>query len=358
MTTPTLIDPTKVPRSAMRFANHAPMQFAAGDADTGILPFRMLARSADAIEHYYWGRIVHDLAGMILRKDSVTVDYMHGFDEVIGFANQFSVVDDGLEVSGSLVTTAPNDKADEVYRKGKAGVPYEASIDWNGPEVEIEFIPDGVTTEVNARQFAGPGYVVRKWPLRAIAVCRYGVDAATEMQFSKSSTEPDTVSVSITLPEKESTIMPEITATPAAPAAGAASVEVTDGKQFSHQPGTISIDVLKQFAAEFGPKGTEYLTAGLSIDAARYQFAVHERDEARAQLAQFGETVKAKDAAIVDLQTKLKQFGASVLGQESPVDTDGKPPEDAAKDAKFKQFAQVGGDNRAKFAVGMKLRGE
>jgi len=304
------------------------MQFADGDAATGILPFRMVARSKDAIAHYYWGRIVHDLSGMILRKDSVTVDYAHGFDEVIGFANQFAVTDAGLEVSGSLVTTEPHDKADEVYRKGKAGVPYEASIDWDGPEVQIEYIPDMVTTEVNGQQFAGPGYVVRKWPLRAIAICRYGCDPDTRTQFSKPETE-DTVSVSITTaPNEES----PVSTTPTAPAGGA--TVPADGKQLSQPAGHISIEMLKQFSAEFGPKGTEYITAGLSIDAARYQFAVHQRDEALAANRQFSEQLAAKDATIDDLTKKLKQFGADALGQGSPVGTDGK------SDAK-KQFAQM-----------------
>lgn len=361
MTTLAPLDPKHVPRSAMRFANAKPMQFAAGDADTGVLPFRMLARSADAIEHDCWGSIIHDLSGMIIRKDSVTVDWMHGFDEVIGFANQFSVTENGLEVSGSLVTTAPNDKADEVYRKGKAGVPYEASIDWNGPEVEIEYIPEGVTTEVNAQQFAGPGYVVRKWPLRAISICRYGCDPDTRTQFSKTSTEPDTVSVSITLPETETATVAESSTAPAAPAVGTPPA-VTDGKQFAEKPGVITIDTLKQFSTEFGDKANEYLTAGLSLDTARYQFAVHKRDEAEKQFAALQKQTEVDKAAaaarITDLETKLKQFGVDALGQDKPVDTDGKPPEDAAAAAKQKQFSLVGGDNRAKFAVGMKLRGE
>ncbi len=362
MTKPaTTIDPKNVPRTAMQFATAKPMQFAQGDAETGILPFSMLARSAEAINHYYWGRIVHDFAGMILRRDSVTVDYAHGFDEVIGFANSFSVTASGLEVSGSLVTTEPNDKADEVFRKGKAGVPYEASIDWNGPEVEIEFIPDGVTTAVNDQQFAGPGYVVRKWPLRAIAICRYGCDPDTRTQFSKSQSETDTgtVSVSITSPE-DTEIM---ATTPAAPAADAgppsAPAAGADAKQFAAQPpqvNSISIEMLKQFSAEFGDKANEYVIGGLSIDAARYQFAVHQRDLAKAELTQLTATVAAKDAVIVDLQTKLKQFGVESLGQATPLDTDGKGP--AAGDDRIKKFALAGGDNRAKFAAGMKLRGQ
>ena len=341
----------------MQFAAARPMQFADGDSETGILPFSMVARSAEAVNHYYWGRIVHDFAGMILRRDSVTVDWAHSFDEVLGFANAFSVTENGLEVSGTLVTTQPNDKADEVYRKGKAGVPYEASIDWDGPEVEIEFIPDGVTTAVNDQQFAGPGYVVRKWPLRAIAICRYGCDPDTHTQFSKNETDPGTVSVSIKQFAQESPIMAE--ATPAqAPAAGnpTAPVVGAETKQFAAPPaGVITIDQLKQFSQEFGDKANEYVIGGLSLDAARYQFAIHQRDLAKAEVTQFTATVAAKDAAIAELQTMLKQFGVESLGQPTPIDTDGKGP--AAGDDRIKKFALAGGDNRAKFAAGMKLRG-
>lgn len=353
----TTIDPKAIPRNAMQFAAARPMLFADGDSDTGILPFSMVARSAEAINHYYWGRIVHDFAGMILRRDSVTVDYAHAFDEVIGFANAFSVTANGLEVSGNLVTTEPNDKADEVYRKGKAGVPYEASIDWDGPEVEIEFIPDGVTTAVNDQQFAGPGYVVRKWPLRAIAICRYGCDPDTRTQFSKSESDPGTVSVSITSFAEESPIMAEATLVPAAAGNPTAPAAGADPKQFAApQPGVITIDTLKQFSAEFGDKANEYVIAGLSIDAARYQFAIHQRDLAKAEVTQFTATVAAKDAVIVDLQTKLKQFGVESLGQPTPIDTDGKGP--AAGDDRLQKFALAGGDNRAMFAAGMKLRGQ
>lgn len=341
----------------MRFAFSDRMQFAEGNSETGILPFRMLARSTAPIDHYYWGRIVHDMAGLIVRKDSITVDYTHDYDEVIGFANQFAVTDAGLEVSGSLVTTQANDRADEVYRKGRAGVPYEASIDWNGPEVELEYIPSDVTTEVNGMQFAGPGYVVRKWSLRAIAICRYGADPDTRTQFSKS--ESDTVSVSILTPRKETTIVAETSLVPAA-AGGAPAAAGADTQQFA-QPGHISIEMLKQFSTEFGPKGTEYLTAGLTLDAARYQFAVYQRDQKDVELKAAGEQLTAKDVVINDLKTKLQQFGEQALGQATPLDTTGTGGtgnwQTQVDDAKLKQFALAGGENRAKFAAGMKLRG-
>lgn len=322
------------------------------DASTGVLPFRMIGRSKEAVDHYYWGRIVHDLAGMVLRKPSITVDYCHSSWDVIGFANQFSVVDDGLEIAGSLVSTRENDTADEIYRKGKAGVPWEASIDWWDGETELEYIPENVTTEVNGMQFAGPGYVVRKWTLNAMAICRYGVDRNTSTQFSQS--EAETVSVSITT---SSTETDEVSKTVTAPAAGATAPAET--QQFAQVPaaGHISIEMLKQFSTEFGPKGTEFLTAGLSIDAARYQFAIHERDAAREELKQFAATVTAKDTEIADLKAKLMQFSKEALGQESPVTTDGKPAEKSKLDEKAAQFAEKTTAGRAGFAAGLKLKG-
>jgi hypothetical protein len=322
------------------------------------MPFTMLARSGSAIYHWYWGNIIHDMAGMVPRRESVTVDYAHDMDEVIGFANQFSTGPEGLTVTGSLVSIAENDRADEVYKKGRAGVPYESSIDWFGPDVELEYIPDGVSTSVNDMQFAGPGYVVRKWPLRAASICRYGVDRDTHTQFSETQSEAETVSVSITTSSTETDEVTKSTGT--APAAGATAPAET--QQFAQQPGTpaaghISIEMLKQFSAEFGPKGTEFLTAGLTIDAARYQFAIHERDAAREELKQFAVTVAAKDTEIADLKSKLMQFSKDALGQETPVTTDGKPSEKSKLDEKAAQFSEKTTAGRAGFAAGLKLKG-
>lgn len=352
------VDPKAIPRDAMRFAMPATMKFADVSDSTDVRPFSMLARSKAPVDHYYWGRIVHDFAGMQWREQGITIDYTHDFDAVLGYANQFAITDAGLELSGALVVVETGDKADEVSKKGKAGVPYESSIDWFGPDVELEYIPDGVSTSVNDMQFSGPGYVVRKWPLRAASICRYGVDRDTHTQFSETQSEAETVSVSITTSSTETDEVTKSTGT--APAAGATAPAET--QQFAQGPaaGHISIEMLKQFSAEFGPKGTEFLTAGLTIDAARYQFAIHERDAAREELKQFAATVTAKDTEITDLKAKLMQFSKDALGQESPVTTDGKPGEPAKApntDPRFQQFALQGGDAKAALACAMKLKG-
>jgi hypothetical protein len=350
------VDPSAVPKEAMRFAMPATMRFADVGEGTDVRPFSMLARSKAPVDHYYWGRIVHDFAGMQWREQGITIDYTHDFDAVLGYANQFAITEAGLELSGALIVVEQGDKADEVSKKGKAGVPYESSIDWYGTDVELEYVPDGVTTAVNDMQFAGPGYVVRKWPLRAASICRYGVDRDTRTQFSESQSETETVSVFIMTPSTETDEVTKSTGT--APAAGAtAPAEST--QQFAQVPANhVSIETLKQFSAEFGPKGTEFLTAGLSLDAARYQFALHERDAAREELKQFATTVAAKDATIADLEAKLKQFATTALGQETPVGTDGKPAEKTVVDEKTTQFSLATTPARAAFAASMKLRGK
>lgn len=352
----------QIPAQAFRFIDAHRFQFAEQkDGQTGIYPFSMIARSAEPVEHYYWGRIVHDLSGMVLRKSSVTVDYAHDFDAVIGFADKFSVTENGLEVSGALVSTEPNDKADEVYKKGRAGVPYEASIDWEGLDSELEYIPDGVTTEVNGKQFAGPGYVVRRWPLRAMAVCRYGVDPDSRTQFARSDKPSGgTVSVRVfsnsgevkmadgQVPQPE-TQVPEHDGKPTA-TTSAPSVDATGTSQ-QFATGVITIDTLKQFSAEFGPQGPDYLAQGLTLDAARYQFALHQRDEALAQAKQFREQAEAEAKKVADLSQKLRQFGAD-LGQDTPVSTDG-DGKDGTVDPRLKQFSD--NDPRARFAASIKL---
>jgi hypothetical protein len=352
---PTAPGRAEAPAAAFRWSV-GPMQFAEVPDGTSVRPFTMLARSGSPIYHWYWGNIVHDMAGMIPRRDSVSVDYEHRSDEVIGFANQFNAGPDGLTVTGSLVSIETNDRADAIYKLGREGVPFESSIDWVGPETELEYIPDGVTTEVNGQQFAGPGYVVRKWPLRAIAVCRYGCDPDTRTQFSAA--ESAGAVCQFTLSSEGKTV--PAPAAPSAPAAAAAAASVEATQQLTAstpvaatpaaQPGMISLDTLRQFTAEFGSEhGPQYLTQGLSLDAARYQFAVHQKEAAETQVKQLSAEKAELTTKLTAMETQLKQLGGQ-LGQETPIGTGGTENADAVR-----QFAVLG-NARAAFAASMKKR--
>jgi hypothetical protein len=141
---------------------------------------RLVARSGQPIEHWFWGRIVHDLSGMRLHKNRLPVDYVHDPKEIIGYLNRFEIENGDLVTSGALVPFKDNDRATEIMHKMDAGVPYEASINFGGDGIKVEDIAEGQTTSVNGFQFDGPGVVVREWPLRGVAICPYGADMNTE----------------------------------------------------------------------------------------------------------------------------------------------------------------------------------
>jgi hypothetical protein len=142
-------------------------------------PVRLVARTGKAIEHWFWGRIVHDLAGMHLHKPRIPIDYLHDGNQVIGYLNKFDVASGDLVTSGALVPFKESDRATEIIHKSRAGVPYEASINFGGDGIKIEDVPEGHTAQVNGFQFDGPGVIVREWPLRGVAICPYGADANT-----------------------------------------------------------------------------------------------------------------------------------------------------------------------------------
>jgi hypothetical protein len=171
-----------IPAAALRLTVS---EFTLGDngGDAKTAPLKMVARSGQPIEHWFWGRIVHDLKGMTMHKARLPVDYAHEAGEVIGYVNKFDITSGDLVASGALVPFAEGDRANEVIFKARNGVPYEASINFGGPGIKIEEVPEGAKSEVNGFQFEGPGLIVRSWPLRGIAVCPYGADHNTSTEL-------------------------------------------------------------------------------------------------------------------------------------------------------------------------------
>lgn len=143
-------------------------------------PVQLVARSGGSIEHWFWGRVVHDMSGLHMHKSRLPIDFVHDPKEVIGYLNKFDTSSGDLVTSGALVPFKESDRATEIIHKMGEGVPYEASINFGGDGIKLEEVPEGMTTEVNGRQFDGPGVIIREWPLRGVAICPYGADANTE----------------------------------------------------------------------------------------------------------------------------------------------------------------------------------
>jgi hypothetical protein len=175
---------SNIPADACRF-DGGEVSFGDNGEGAKTVPVRIKARSGQPIEHQFWGKIVHDIAGMRLHKAKLPIDYAHDDEQVIGFLNHFDGSGGDLWASGALVPYK-GDKAEEVIFKAAAGIPYEASIFWGGNGIKIEEVGAGMVAQVNGYQFDGPGLIVREWPLRGVAICPYGADAQTETTFKKS----------------------------------------------------------------------------------------------------------------------------------------------------------------------------
>lgn len=187
-----------VPAAAMCF-NVGLMQFAdAGEGEASKqVPIKLLGRTGKPIAHWYWGNVVHDMDGMKLAKDSLPIDYCHFPDEILGYLNKFDTSSGDLVASGELVLYADGDRASEVAFKAKAGVPYEASINFAGGPLRLEEIEAGITVKVNGNDVHGPALIIREWTLRGIAVCPYGADANTKTELSAKGGEQGTIDVTI-----------------------------------------------------------------------------------------------------------------------------------------------------------------
>jgi hypothetical protein len=217
----------QIPIAALKFAADLEM----GDNGDGskTIPIKVKARGAQAVDHWYFGRMVHDLAGMSLSKPRLAIDYCHREDEVMGFANKFET-EGGLVASGALTPFEEKDRASEVIFKSQQGVPYEASIFFDPAELVLEEVPQGMSVPVNGLQFAGPGVVARQWTLRGLAVCPYGQDKTTAVEFSAGQ-HPTEVTVRFTQSEQ-----------PPAVEAAAAVVEPAKANDTAAEEATPAVD--------------------------------------------------------------------------------------------------------------------
>lgn len=146
-------------------------------------PISILARTDQPIDHWYWGRIVHDISGIKLHKESIVIDYCHSDYEIMGYLDKFDR-EGGLQCSGALVKI-PGSQAEKVCINAANDVPYEASIFFDPDHgIVIEEVGQGASSEVNGFTIEGPAVIVRECLLRAVAICPHGADMNASTQFS------------------------------------------------------------------------------------------------------------------------------------------------------------------------------
>jgi len=361
-----------IPRQAMHF--EAPdIQIGDNGPDAKTAPVKMVARSGKPVEHWYWGNVVHDLAGMQLSKPKIPIDYCHDCDEVIGYANKFDTSTGDLIISGALVPFTPDadDKASEVLYKAKEGVPYEASINFGGDGIVIEEVAPGFSTPVNGYQFQGPGIVIRKWPLRGVAICPYGADMNTSAEFADQSGP-----INVTILKKEATEMsqpttpteaatpePAVEVAPVAPAA-ATPVIPTEATALAQNPAeaapqppvapAVEAKPGTEFVTAFGDVGARWFLEGKQFSACAAEFISNERTKHQTEVT---ELKASHESAIAGLNTQIEELKTKLAAvprgnEPASFSADGKGGPDADK---AKKLSQNLGTNTAKFAAGIKF---
>lgn len=257
--------------------------------DDGNVPVTLVARTAGVIDHWYWGRIVHDLSGF-QSKDRIPIDYNHSYDDSIGYLDSFEADENRLLVSGALVPMQ-DDAASKIAYKARRGVPYEASIDWNGPAV-LEYLDDGQSVEVNGRTFAGPGVVARKWTLAAVAITPHGADPATATMVHNS--------------DKRTSIKVCTMSEP----------KVSPAAEVPEADATISVDLARRVQEELGPEALSWLLDGATYEECQKRYRDVENSKLAAELSTLEETVKRQASEIEQLQQQLQ--AAKALAETSP----------------------------------------
>lgn len=226
----------------------------------GNVPVQIVARTGGVADQLFWGRCVHDFAGMSAPA-VIPLDYMHDPCEIVGIGDRIDASNGVLNIGGQLIPFHDKDRASEIILRSKNKTPYQASILMGWNDYVSEDLPAGETTEVNGQTITGPVVIFRKWSLRGVAICPYGADAGTSIGLDG---EPPREEMSdetpVDPPKEELAEETEETA-----AAEAKPVEEETGK-FATGPGA-------KFLAEFGDAGGVLFAKGLTIEQARVEFA-------------------------------------------------------------------------------------
>jgi len=222
---------------------------------------------------------------------------------VLGYLNHFDTGGGDLVCSGALTPFKDGDRAAEVIYKAKAGVPWEASIDWAGA-ADMEALDENAFAMVNGREVAGPALIVRKWNLRGVAVCPYGADMNTESRVLSDPDKKVTVQIerrdAMTKKPEEAAVAAavepaktvdgaEATAAAAAPEVKAA-VKPEEAKpeavkpEAAPDPRAALLAESKRFTESFGDQGAKWFLDGKTFEEAQ-DLRIKELEAENAELA-------------------------------------------------------------------------
>jgi hypothetical protein len=130
------------------------------------------------------GQFRIDLESLLYHKERLTVDYNHEPDNILGYAENFRVMAEGLVADVYLVESI--DQVKTIIDLIVAGTPFEMSPSINEEEGILE-TEDGIKIYKNV-------------PMRGVAVCPFGTDRFTTLTLLKEetmSTKPKLVTTNL-----------------------------------------------------------------------------------------------------------------------------------------------------------------
>ena len=137
--------------------------------------FRILGYSGKIIKnHWFWGNMAIDLAGLKFYKKRLAVLEEHFKQSRIGFTTKQEIKGD-VRVEGEFLD---NDNAQQMKKDIQAGFPMEASL-FCPPSV-IEHVLEGASVKVNGHVMRGPGVVFREAIVKEVSMCVFGLDTNTK----------------------------------------------------------------------------------------------------------------------------------------------------------------------------------
>jgi len=152
--------------------------------------FQIIARTSGVLECPSWstdenpnGRLVHDLSGMRVNKSEIPLLWNHN-SMPIGIANRFELRDGNLVISGIIKSTNKDDLADAIITKLRAGLPFQASINFGDSRdgaTEIEEYEAEEIAACNGNVYIGPLTVIRRWGLIEVSIVSLGQDDDTSV---------------------------------------------------------------------------------------------------------------------------------------------------------------------------------
>ena len=277
-------DFSKTPKQALNLAGSNEVQFQFSENPDEKPKASMEGYSGGIIEnHWWWGNLVIDLAGMSFPKAKYPALRDHDTDKIIGFFKKPDVSENKLTIDN--IEIVDTEHADEFVKLSKQGVPFEASI-YAQPS-EIQRLGEDEYADVNGFKFKGPGTIWRKSKFKECSVCVFGYDSKTSSVAMNEDAETLDLSSTIVHAGQKPTSSEE-------PIMTLKELQEKDPEGYKKLTEEIAASVTNQFSADVAAKDAEIA-------------------ELKKEKEAFGEAKKTTEEKLNDLNKKFELLHEKTL---------------------------------------------